>query len=282
MTPKVKETLDLILARFESGEIPEAVAYSMFPIPDIPCCVWSLLNRTLVFISGTMDARGIRQWNSINRSVKKGSKALYILVPYVVKKTDDDREDNQSRLLGFGVCPVFRVEDTQGEPLEYQNIEVPELPFMDRARDWGISIKAAPGNYRYFGYYSSGRKEIALSTSQEVVFFHELAHAGHHILKGKLQPGQDPLQEIVAELSACALAQMVGKSLVDTTGSNFQYIKRYAEQLKMDVHSACLKVLSDTEKVLNLIIHNNVEGEERTGGTYAESEKLQHQQRIHK
>jgi len=70
MTPKVKETLDLILARFESGEIPEAVAYSMFPIPEIPCSAWSLLNRTLVFISGTMDARGIRQWNSINRSVK--------------------------------------------------------------------------------------------------------------------------------------------------------------------------------------------------------------------
>jgi hypothetical protein len=264
MTPKVKETLDLILARFESGEIPEAVAYSMFPIPEIPCSAWSLLNRTLVFISGTMDARGIRQWNSINRSVKKGSKALYILVPHLVKHAEDDRDENQSRLLGFGVCPVFRVEDTQGEPLEYQNIELPEFPLMDRARDWGICIKAVPGNYRYFGYYSSGRKEIAIATSQECVFFHELAHAGHHIVKGNLQPGQDPLQEIVAELSACALAQMVGKSLVDTTGSNFQYIKRYAEQLKMDVHSACLKVLSDTEKVLNLIIHNNIEGEEYT------------------
>jgi hypothetical protein len=36
MTPKVKETLDKILARFESGQIPEAVAYSMFPIPEIP------------------------------------------------------------------------------------------------------------------------------------------------------------------------------------------------------------------------------------------------------
>jgi hypothetical protein len=98
--------------------------------------------------------------------VKKGSKALYILVPHV-KHVEDDRDDNQSRLLGFGVCPVFRVEDTQGEPLEYKNIEVLDLPLMDRALDWGISIKAVPGNYRYFGYYSSGRKEIALATSQE-------------------------------------------------------------------------------------------------------------------
>ena len=260
MTPKVKETLDKILARFESGDIPEAIAYTMFPIPNIPCSAWSFLNRTLVFISGSMDARGIRQWNSVNRNVKKGSKALYILVPYM-KNVEDDLGDTQFKPLGFGVCPVFRAEDTQGEPLEYQNLELPEFPLMDRAAEWGICIKAIPGNYRYYGFYAPGRKEIALATSQECVFFHELAHAGHHIIKGKLEHGQDPLQEIVAELSACALAKMVGKSLVDTTGSNFQYIKQYAEQLKMDVHSACLKVLSDTEKVLNLIIHNSIEGE---------------------
>jgi hypothetical protein len=263
MTPKVKETLDKILARFESGDIPEAIAYTMFPIPNIPCSAWSFLNRTLVFISGSMDARGFKQWNNVNRYVKKGSKALYILVPYVVKQIEDGHEDTQFKPLGFGVCPVFKVEDTQGEPLEYQNLEVPELPLMDRARDWGICIKAVPGNYRYYGYYSSGRKEIALATSQECVFFHELAHAGHHIIKGKLQPGQDPLQEIVAELSACALAKMVGKFIEDTTGNNFLYIKQYAEKLKMSVHSACLKVLSDTEKVLNLIIHNNIEGEDQ-------------------
>ena len=205
MKPKVKETLNKIIDRFESGDIPEAVAYSMFPIPDIPCANWSLLNRTLVFLSGTMDARGIRQWNRVNRYVEKNTKALYILVPYM-KHVEDDLGENQFKLLGFGVSPVFRVEDTQGEPLEYENIEVPELPLMDRAYEWGISITTIPGNYRYFGYYSSGRKEIALATSQECVFFHELAHAGHHLVKGNLRPGQDPLQEIVAELSACALA----------------------------------------------------------------------------
>ena len=101
---------------------------------------------------------------------------------------------------------------------------------------------------------------IALCTDDTKTFFHELAHAGHHIVKGNLRPGQDPLQEIVAELSACALAQMVGKSIEDTTGNNFRYIQRYASQLKMSVHSACLKVMSDTEKVLNLIIYNNIKG----------------------
>jgi len=263
MTPKVKETLDKILACFESGNIPQSIAYSMFPIPHIPCAAWSLMNRTLVFLSGTMDARGFKQWNSVNRYVKKGSKALYILVPYI-KRIEDDNNDCQFKLTGFGACPVFRVEDTDGEPLEYQDIELPELPLMDRARDWGISIKAIPGNYRYYGYYAPNRKEIALATNQEDIFFHELAHVAHHKIQGYILPVQDLRQEVVAELSACALARMVGKSLADTTGNHYHSIKQYADQFEMSVHCACLRVLSDTEKVLNLIIHNNIEGEETT------------------
>lgn len=257
MTPKVRETLNTIIDRFKSGDIPEAVAYSMFPIPNLPSSRWSLLNRTLMFFSATQDARGIKQWNSVNRYVKKGSKAMFILVPYF-RKFDDDREEQQV-LTGFGCSPVYKVEDTKGEPLEYENIELPDLPFIERAQQWGISLKAVPGNYRYYGYYSFGRKEIAIATSSECVFFHELAHAAHHILKGNLKPGQDSLQEVIAELSAQALAVMVGKSAEDTTGNSFRYIKTYAEKLEISVHSACLKVMSETEKVLNLIITGHVD-----------------------
>ncbi|RPH51693.1 MAG: antirestriction protein [Desulfobacteraceae bacterium] len=264
MKPKVKEALNKILERFESGDIPEAVAYSMFPIPNLPCSNWSLINRTLVFLSGSMDARGIRQWNSVNRFVKQGMKAIYILVPFI-RNVEDDLGENQHRLLGFGVAPVFTVESTEGEPLtEYENIQVPaDLSLLDRAHEWGISIKAVPGNYQFYGFYAPGRKEIAIATSQEVVFFHELAHAGHHILlKGNIRNGQDPLQEVVAELSASVLSLIVGKSIEDTTGNSYRYIQKYAEQLNMSVHTACVKVLADTEKVLNLIIHNNINGEE--------------------
>ncbi|MEA1900371.1 MAG: hypothetical protein U9N47_06355 [Thermodesulfobacteriota bacterium] len=132
MTPKVRETLNTIIDRFKSGDIPEAVAYSMFPIPNLPSSRWSLLNRTLMFFGGTQDARGIKQWNSVNRYVKKGSKAMYILVPYF-RKSDDDREEQQV-LTGFGYSPVYKVEDTKGDALEYENIELPDLPFIERAQ----------------------------------------------------------------------------------------------------------------------------------------------------
>ena len=174
MNPKVKETLTKIIDQFKNGKIPEAVAYSMFPFPEVPSARWSMTNRTLMFLSGTMDARGIRQWNSVSRYVKRGTKGLYILVPYL-KKVEDDLEEQSHFLMGFGVSPVFRVEDTDGEALEYENIELPDFPLMDRAKEWGIDVKTIPGNYKFLGYYSPGRKEIALASPSEVVFFHELA-----------------------------------------------------------------------------------------------------------
>ena len=260
MNEKVKQTLHAVLERFETGNIPEAVAYAMFPVPDLPSSKWSLLNRTIMFISGTCDARGYRQWQQINRYVKKGSKALYILVPFI-KKVDDGGDEKQM-LYGFGCKPVFAVENTEGEQLEYEKIELPDLPLLDRAQEWGISVKAIPGSYRYQGFYSQDSKEIALSTPEEKVFFHELSHAGHEKIKGKLLNGQDPLQEIIAELCAATLCRLVGKQLNDTFGNSYRYIEHYAEKIKMTPHGACLRVISETEMVLCLILNGSVEDKE--------------------
>ena len=262
MNDRVKTVLDSILERFQTGDIPEAIAYSMFPFPDVPSANWSLLNRTLQFLHGTKDSRGIRQWNRVNRYVKKGSKALYIIVPYL-KVVQDDMEERKYTLKGFGAKAVFRVEDTSGGPLEYENIDLPDVPLISKAEEWGISVRSIPGNYQYFGYFSVDRREIAIATSQECVFFHELAHCAQYLLKGDLKRGQDPLQEITAELSAQALAIMVGKSAEDTVGNSYRYIQKYADHLNISPHTACLKVMSQVEQILNLILMGG-EGERQS------------------
>lgn len=260
MNEKIKNVLDAILNAFENGDIPTAVSIASFPIPDVPSAKWSFRNRTIQFISGTADARGYKQWRSVKRHVTKGSKAIHILVPCFKKQIDQETGEEEARLTFFKAMPVFRVEDTEGEPLDYQNIELPDLPLIELAEDWGINVKAVPGNYRYYGYYAPDRKEIAMATPSEKTFFHELSHAADHIVKGELKTGQHPFQEITAELSAQALARICGKSMKDTTGNSFQYIRHYAEKLNMSPHKACLKVLSDTEKILNLILHGKQEG----------------------
>ena len=258
MNDKVKQVLNVILDKFKSGDIPEAVAYSMYPIPEIPSAKWSLMNRTLMFLSGTMDGRGYKQWQQVDRFVRKGSKAFHILVPFV-RKTKDEEGDDRQFLIGFGCRPVFRKEDTDGKELEYDTIELPDLPLIERAQEWGISVRAIPGNYRYNGYYSFNRKEIALATPEEKVFFHELSHAGHEKVIGSLTGGQDALQEIVAELSAAALCKLVGKQGNGTFGNSYKYIEKYAGKINMSPYKACLKVMSETEKVLNLILKGESE-----------------------
>ena len=258
MAASIHETVSGIIASFEHGDIPEAIVYSMFPISDIPSAKWSLLNRTFVFLAGTQDARGFRQWKQVGRYVKKGAKSFRILVPCFVKTENEENGKVENSLRGFMCRPVFRVEDTDGEALKYEIVVLPDFPLIEKAEEWGISVKAIPDNYRYYGYYMPGRNEIALATTEECVFFHELAHAAHEKVNGTLKPGQDSFQEIVAELSAQALCWIIGKQSRDSTGNSYRYIERYAEKINLPPHIACLKVMSVTEKTLSLILENRL------------------------
>jgi hypothetical protein len=254
-TEKIKSVLDDILEQFKNGKnIPEAIAYTIFPVANLPSSSWSLFNRIIVLFSDTSDARGYRQWQAVNRQVKKGSKAIYILVPWLKKKEDEKTKEEKEILFGFMSAPVFRVEDTEGEPLAYQNLTLPDLPLIDRAKEWGISVNAVPGNYEYYGRYMSSKKEISLATTEEIVFWHELCHCADDKLRGGLKQGQDPEQEIIAELSAQALCRLVGKTSDKYLGNSYQYIESYAKQLKLSPHSACLKLINNIEKVLNLVL----------------------------
>ncbi len=90
--------------------------------------------------------------------------------------------------------------------------------------------------------------------------FHELGHTAHDILKGGLRPGQDPLQEIVAELSSHCLCRLVGKTGDKHLGNSFRYISRYADKINLSPFSACTKVLNEVEQVLSLILNGNGNG----------------------
>jgi antirestriction protein ArdC len=258
--PKVKPTLDLILELFRSDNVPETVAIATFPPFDVPSNSWSLTNRILMALHGSSDCRGYKQWLEVDRFVCKGSKAVHILAPWLSNKNDDDN-DKQDRphhiskiLRGFLAVPVFKVEDTSGEPLDYQHLELPELPLLAVAEKWGLDVAAVAFQGGWYGYYQPDRKQIRLATPEEKTFFHELAHAAHQHVIGQLKPGQDWQQEVVAELSAQALCCIVGTQPGKTIGNSFEYISNYAEKAGKQTVNACLSVLSDIEKVLSLIL----------------------------
>ena len=180
MNEKVNQALEGILARFESGEIPEAIAYSIFPGADIPSAKWSLMNRILMYASGTRDARGFRQWNKVGRHVKKGAKAFHILAPRIVKKksganrgrassTEDDgieeftssemsektpsRNREEKIIVGFLTVPVFRVEDTEGQPLDYENLTLPASSLIGCGGKLGRAGQGNPRKLPFPGFF---------------------------------------------------------------------------------------------------------------------------------
>ncbi len=253
---KPKDTLNKIINLFKEGDLPAAMSMAIFPLPNVPLSKWSFLNRTLCFMQGTCDARGFSQWKDSGRYIKKHSKAIHILAPNMRKiKVEDEttgEETSQSILKGFRLIPVFKAEDTDGTPLTYENISLPDLPLLEVANAWGINVKAIPGSFKYYGYFSPSKKEIALATPEEKVFFHELAHAAHYRIESFSKNEPVWKKEIIAELCASALEYMTGR-LAPNIGESFSYIERYAKKTKKSTVDSCIGLLSTCEKVLNEI-----------------------------
>lgn len=252
MNSQVKAVLDAILDQFKNSDnIPSAIAFLSNPTYILPMYSWSLLNQLVCYLTGMTDFRGYRNWQSVNRFVKKGEKATYILVPWM-KKEESEGEVKQ-HLAGFITGAVFAVEQTDGEPLNYQLLELPELPLLNRAKELGVDVKAIPGSLQHLGYYSPSKKVIALASPEECVWLHELTHLADDKLNG-LKSGQDPIQEITAEVGSLALCNILGIDGSKHFGNHYRYIEQYAKQLEISPYSAVLKVINNTEKILKFLL----------------------------
>jgi len=208
----------------------------------------------LVFFAGTSDARGFRQWKEVGRWPKKGSKAFYILSPKHRKVKEEETEEEKIILTGFIPVPIFRFEDTEGKELEKPDLTPKQLPpLFEVAQRLEVEVRYHSYQGQAYGAYSPSQKTIKLATHDEKVFFHELAHAAHEHVAGKLRGGQHWDQEIVAELSAATLMHLYGRKPQD--GRAYQYICRYAEQAGQDVGQACYRVINKVQKVLDLILN---------------------------
>ena len=274
MDARVKKAVDEIIRLFESGEMPEAVARSYIRRAagdHRPSDKWSLGNRLIMLAHETEDARGFRQWEQAGRRVKKGAKAFYILGPVhrvqVVERKVEERDletgevrvvtvrEERPVLVGFKAIPVFRREDTEPIPgkakpePDYRPAQLP--PLFEVAERLGVKVEWAPMDDKpYWGAYDPVRKKIELHTHDVFTFFHELAHAAHERVAGRLKGGQDPAQEIVAETVALALCRMYGYEGWEPHA--YRYIEHYAG--KKDPARAVMRLVAEIERVLNAIL----------------------------
>ena len=262
-TKNAKNVLEGLVERMVAGDLPEAIAKSYIRADDVPSAKWSRCNRILMLLSGTTDARGYKQWAEVGRHVRRGAKAVYILAPRMVsvrgdddgdeKKDGRDEEKERKIIVGFRALPVFRYEDTEGEPLnEYEPRQMP--PLFGLAAYNGIDVRymnTAGGEY---GSISVERRSMTLSTESPDTYLHELVHWYDLRDRDDRKRGQDPVQETVAQLGACALAHMYG---IDAAGYTAMYVAGYAGCDESDgekLGRQCMRVIDRTCEAIERIL----------------------------
>jgi N-terminal domain of anti-restriction factor ArdC len=221
-------------------------------------CKWSWGNQLLVILSGFTDARGFRQWEQVGRKVKKGEKAFYILGPMTKKVQNEDTGEEKVIVVGFKGLPVFGYEQTEGQPLPTSDPDIDRwlasLPLLDVARAWGLSVGVVEGGWADFlGRYRKG-KGIELAVKNLSTWAHELIHAADDRNGSLREMGQHWRSETVAELGAAVLLEILGWQHDADLGGCWEYVKHYAQQEKMPVTEACMKVLDRTCAAVGLIL----------------------------
>jgi antirestriction protein ArdC len=211
MTENAKKILDDLVKEITADKVAGFVRGRLFGDGiNLPCHKWSVLNQFITYLHGTGDARGFNQWKEAGRSVKKGSKAIYILVPMIYKVKKEDAEPEE-KLIGFKAMPVFRVEDTEGDALDYEErfkeFDPDSFPLIDVAKALNITVQAGLTGTAG-GWYMPGDDSITLGSNSHRTFLHELSHAIDERLPGKSK--DYAYNEVVAELSSAFLASLYG------------------------------------------------------------------------
>jgi len=258
---RVRQIGEEILAAFQEGRVPEAVAKLFITPPSdsrVPSVRWSWSNRLHAVLMGHRLAAGFRQWEELGRKVKKGEKAFYILRPWLQEAREDDPEsDVQARervVVGFAPVPVFGYDQTEGRPLaemEEQERFLDSLPLVEVARSWGLAVVTfVTDDPAYLGHYRYGKEggiRIAVAVENPVVWAHELVHAADHRLKTLTEKGGQQLDnEVVAQLGASILLEALGLEDDSDRGTSYRYIETYCKKHGVSMLTICNALLERT------------------------------------
>jgi hypothetical protein len=160
------------------------------------------------------------------------------------------REEKQI-IAGFKGIPVFRFEDTEGEPIirEAFKVNIP-CEFNGIIKELGLKVQPVRFCGAAYGSYNLLNKEIRLASPEIEVFLHELSHAVDDRLTG-LRPGQRKDQEVTAEFSAAVIAHLMGYKIALVN------VREYIENYSFKELMSCL---SRIEKIVNYVIERTTAG----------------------
>lgn len=204
-------------------------------------------------------------WKKFDRHVKRGEKALSVIIPVTYVKKDQqghpilDKDGKPETVLTFRLKPTtFDVSQTEGKAmpkaaevkeqltdLDYANLY---RALMSIAKTNNVSVRFEEMERLTFGYYNPTENQIVLRSNEmnksQIIktFLHETAHSElHH----NNNPQQEQLTKSTAELQAESVAYVVASYYgIDTADYSFDYLAGWSNDKE---------TLADLEAQLDIV-----------------------------
>lgn len=187
-------------------------------------------------------------WQKLGRNVKKGEKAIALLMPVTI--TDKDDADKK-RVIFVSKRNWFGLSQTQGA--EYVAPSVPNFDLVQALSTLQItqeSFQYTNGNFQ--GYAKPADKVIAISPLAVDAFktsIHEIAHCLLHDSESMHDAGTLPsdVKEVEAELTAYLVKSVLGLT------ANLEYSRGYIQRWMQDAEQEKVrfsKVFGAVDKIL--------------------------------
>lgn len=209
------------------------------------------------------------KWRELNRWPRRGSKALWIYAPIIVKYTAAEiainpAREGQTHLVGFRVVPVFDISQTDGQPLPKGSTGRPELLEGEAPHvapqvaaflatiGYRIAASTEPSITGALGETDLVAKTITirpdLSDAQTFkTLIHELAHAVMHDPAVAPQGLTRPTAEVEAESVAFIVCGHFG---VTSDAYSFEYVAGWAGQNPDAVVKSGTRVMNTAKKII--------------------------------
>ena len=270
---------DRIIAQLESGIIPWKKPWTgVSPLNGgafnrITKKSYSILNQMLLGEGG--EYATFKQWSALGGKIRKGEKQKIVVFWKVIHKTIQDKDGNDKEvgipfLQYYGVFHISQVDGV--EPLNLDELEevdpIPEADeiitsYVDRE---GINYKEIASNEAYYSPLDD-RVVVPMKSQFEnanefySTAFHELTHStGHktrldrsHIGVAAFGSEEYSKEELVAELGAAGMLNLLGIEIPETFKNSTAYIQSWIKALRND-KKMIVMASSKAEKAIAYIL----------------------------
>lgn len=183
---------------------------------------YSLSNQIILYANNCSQVAGYQKWLKLNRKVKKGAKAIWILAPRLKKNETTEEQE----ILGFMSVPVYDITDTEGEKFEFlttaSEIKIEHIEEILKKKNFTIIRK--PLKIAKRGTVDISNKVITLNSNVSEnenigTLIHEFAHI-------ELKHNEREISKRQREIEAETVTAIVCRTLGIDRNSKF-YLKAW-------------------------------------------------------